>query len=697
MLEENKKQVWRELKQSKRSLRECALRLCAFDKCSGKDSIFFARMQALLRITVSPSRKHSCALQSNSRSNSQNLFRQRRFAVALTKDFTKFAVRLAVARTTSRPFSSRAMLLTLSIRHFTLIESLDLEFSRGLNIITGETGAGKSIIVDALLLLFGERGSAEYVRKGAPKAVIEGTFSLRGNAAVPAFLQEHEFDFDPAAETLLLRREINERGTSRSFVNDTPATVNMTRELGNLLVDFHGQHEHQSLLKPDFHVNFIDNFDDLQNALRSYQTIFQRLKASVQELSGLSAKEISLREQAEFRNFQLQELEQLNPTPNEEHELESELSIRENAERLHDLSYQLSALLDGEDDSVRDRLNSARKLLEELAGIDKTFSEFQSEMQAAIVSVGEIAKFAQRYRDDIEFEPERLEEIRHRLQQISRLRRKYGSMEALFEKWEEFKRERLLTDNFEEEIARLHEQIATERINLGAAGTTLTDKRKAVAGRIEKTIVGALQTLGMPHIRFAVRFDRFHLPSTGANDLYARVETAKAGAASPAGFADSAEFTDFAAFGNGLDEVEFLIAANPGEELKPLARIASGGEISRVMLALKQALAESDRLPMMVFDEIDTGISGRIAQKVGKAMKDLARIPQILAITHQPQIAAFADAHVLVEKLQTKTETRINARVLTEEEHIREVARLLSGEHITDAALQSARELVLGK
>jgi DNA repair protein RecN (Recombination protein N) len=577
------------------------------------------------------------------------------------------------------------MLQHLSIRNFTLIESLDLDFSRGLNIITGETGAGKSIIVDALLLLFGERGSAEYVRKGAPKAVLEGTFSIRGNAFVPAFLQEHEFDVE--GEELLLRREISDKGTSRSFINDTPATVNITRELGNLLVDFHGQHEHQSLLRADFHVNFIDNFDDLRATLATYQQTFQQLKSHVQALAGLSAKEISLREQAEFRSFQLQELEQVAPKPNEEAELEAEISIRENAERLHELTYQLTSLLYDNDDSVRDRMAAARKVLDELTDIDASFKEYQSEMQSAIASIDEISKAAKRYHDGIEFEPERLEELRHRLQQLSRLRRKYGSMEELFKKWEDFKREQALTDNFEEEIGRLKNGIAAERITLGLHGDALTHKRKAVAARIEKTIVSALQNLGMPHIRFAVRFDRFHLPSAGEGELYASVDdnNGKQGR------------ENYAAFAGGLDEVEFLIAANPGEELKPLARIASGGEVSRVMLALKQALAESDRLPMMVFDEIDTGISGRIAQKVGKAMKDLARYPQILAITHQPQIAAFADAHVLVEKKQTKTETRITARVLTEDEHIQEVARLLSGEEVTDAALQSARELVLAK
>jgi len=570
------------------------------------------------------------------------------------------------------------MLQSLSIRNFTLIESLDLTFSRGLNIITGETGAGKSIIVDALLLLFGERGSAEYVRKGAQKAIIEGTFSIRGNDAVPAFLQDHEFDVD--GDNLILRREVSDKGTSRSFINDTPATLTITRELGNLLVDFHGQHEHQSLLKAEAHVNFLDNFEGLHDVLKQYHDCFGRLKRSIHSLSELKTREQSLHEQAEFRRFQLQELEQVQPQRDEEKTLEEELAIRENAEQLYDLSHQLSTLLYDSDDSVRDRLAAARKVINELAAIDKQFAEYKTELQSAIVTVEEIAKFTQSYRDDIEFDPARLEEIRYRLQQLSRLRRKYGSVEELFRKWEELQHEQSLTDNFDEEIQRVAAEIAEQRCVLGTIGESLSQKRQTVARRVEAIIVASLQNLGMPHIRFAVRFDRFRQPTASATELVAQV---------------GEEF--FAAFPNGLDEVEFLIAANPGEELKPLAKIASGGEISRVMLALKQALAESDKLPMMVFDEIDTGISGRIAQKVGKTMKELARQPQILSITHQPQIAAFADAHILVEKRQSATETRIGARVLTHDEHIHEVARLLSGEEITDAALQSARELAEGK
>lgn len=567
------------------------------------------------------------------------------------------------------------MLQRLTIRHFTLIEELDLELGRGLNIITGETGAGKSIIVDALLLLFGERGSAEYVRKGAPKAVIEGNFVITGNKYIQPLLEEHEIEHD--GEGLLLRREISEKGTSRSFINDSPVAVGVMREVGAQLVDFHGQHEHQSLLRAEAHVNFIDNFEGVLPRLEAYQEHFATLRRQIQERTELASRELALRQQAEFRRFQLEEIEQVNPQRDEEESLEQELALRENAEQLHDLTYRLTTLLYDDDDSVRDRLAAAKNLLDELAEIDKEFAEYRSECQSAIAVVGEIAKFAHNYRENIEFQPERLEQIRYRLQQLSRLRKKYGGSSELFAKWDELKKDAELTENFEAAEERLTRSIEETRERLAKTAQVLSEQRKKVAAKIEKTIIATLQNLGMPHIRFAVNFSREVAVGISPDAVYVTLDGERV-----------------VAYPNGAEKVEFLIAANPGEELKPMARIASGGEISRVMLSLKAALAESDRLPMMVFDEIDTGISGRIAQKVGKTMKELSKHPQIIAITHQPQIAALADTHIMVEKRQTATTTRISAVVLTEEERIYEVARLLSGEEITNAALESAKELV---
>ena len=570
------------------------------------------------------------------------------------------------------------MLHRLTIRNFTLIEELDLEFGRGLNIITGETGAGKSILVDALLLLFGERGSAEYVRKGAPKAVIEGVFQIAGNAFIGEALARQDIESD--GEELILRREISEKGASRSFINDSPVPVGTMREIGAQLVDFHGQHEHQSLLRPEAHVTFIDNFEGVAPALTRYQALYAETRNLLQERAELAAREQRLREQAEFRRFQLEEIELINPQADEEEALEQELALRENAERLHELAHRLSAALYDDDDSARDRLAAAKTVLEELSGIDKEFTEYASECQSALAIVGEIAKFAQTYRDSIEFQPERLDEIRYRLQQLSRLRKKYGSWNDVFQKRAELKSDAEATEHMETRRAELEERIARGKEELSAAAVELSKKRKEVAAGIEKTIIATLQNLGMPHIRFAVSFSR----EVAVEDL---VSDARA-------LSVVFDGDRVAAYPNGAEKVEFLIAANPGEDLKPMARIASGGEISRVMLALKAALAESERLPLMVFDEIDVGISGRISQKVGKTMKELSKRPQIIAITHQPQIAALADTHIMVEKRQTSTSSRITAVALSEDERVYEVARLLSGEHITNAALESAKELV---
>jgi DNA repair protein RecN (Recombination protein N) len=566
------------------------------------------------------------------------------------------------------------MLCHLFIQDFTLITSLHLDFGKGLNIITGETGAGKSIIVDALLLLFGERGSADYVRKGAQKAIIEGTFRLNlRNQEIYNFLQT--YDFDPA-EDLIMRREISEKGSSRSFINDTPATLSLTRELGNLLVDLHGQHEHQSLLRADQHIMFVDALGVSASLLQDYTRSYQTLQTAIEQLEHLLTQKRTLREQEEFKRFQLKEIEDIDPCENEDDEIRTELRIRESAERLSELTGGLYALLYDEEDSLRERAKRARRALDEVASIDTSFADLAEEFRSVIVTIDEVAGAISDYRDNIDFDAERLEQLRYRLQQLTRLRKKFGSMEEVMAKRAELERELDLVDNVDVEIEKLRTESAQSRTALARFGSALTAERTTIARSAEKKVMATLKHLGMEKTRFAVEMTT----APAGNDDAMAIRTA--------------DNTVLHAYSHGFDKVEFMIAANPGEPLKPLVRIASGGEISRVMLALKTALAsEPDKLPMMVFDEIDTGISGRIAQKAGQIMKELSGFHQIIVITHLPQIAALADWHIVVEKYQSDSTTSITAHSLTAEEHINEVARLLSGETITPAALQSAREL----
>lgn len=564
------------------------------------------------------------------------------------------------------------MLKVLTIQNFALIEALELQFSPGLNIITGETGAGKSIIVDALMMVLGERASSNMIRHQAEKAVIEGVFSTEGNSGVGQWLQQN--NYESFGKEIIVRRELMLKGTSRCFVNDSPASVSIVKELGDLLVDFHGQHDHQSLLRPETHLQQIDIAGGTENIRREYEKAYEHLTSLRHELDSLLRRETTLRQQQDYQQFQLDEIESVSPAIDEEDALTAELAIIENSEYLHQTTKEIYSILYDDENSLRDRYVKVRNLLGELQGIDKSFGEFYEECQSAIVITQEIAKFAQNYNSRIEFQPERLDVIRERLGLLQRLRKKYGTMEAVFLEWEKLKAELSLVENFEREIARYREEIAKAEIALGGHALRLSVKRKEIAVKVEKSIVSTLKTLGILNAVFKVVMKQ---NEASGNDVKACI--------------DNKYFT---AYPDGIDRAEFYISTNIGEEPKPLAKVASGGEISRVMLALKSILAKQDRLPMLVFDEIDTGISGRISQKVGIAMKNLASFHQIIAITHQPQIAALADAHLSVVKIESDGRSKVTASFLPIEKRIREIAKLLSGEKITEASLESARELM---
>ncbi len=566
------------------------------------------------------------------------------------------------------------MLKHLAIQQFALIDQLELDFGAGLNIITGETGAGKSIIVDALSLLLGERASATVVRSGAKKAVIEGIFDIRGNRTIEQFLERHEFDLLQEG-LLLLRREIYTNGLSRAFVNDTPAKVATLKELGNYLVDFHGQHEHQSLLRVPVQQKLLDNVGGLEGIVEQYQQALQQLKAAVAEYESLQQREQQLRQEEAFNRFRLEEIEHIDPQPGEEEALERELSVLENAEFIIDALHQLSTLLYEGEAAIRDQLIQVRSLVEQLQQIDGVFDPYRADVQSAIVMVEEFARFVQRYESEIEFDPQRIEHIRQRLSQLRSLIRKYGSLEQVLAAKAQLQRELELAENFEEALRQLQQQIAERQRQVGKIALKLSHRRRKVAAEVEKQVEQLLQHLGIAHPTFRIQILQHPLDCTAEMVVAATDEGC------------------YRCFERGIDSVEFFISTNVGEKPKPLVEVASGGEISRIMLALKTILAKSDRLPMLVFDEIDVGISGRIAQKVGKALKNLSRYHQIIAITHLPQIAALADEHIVVQKQVVGQRTVVTARSLPPKERLYEVARLMGGEEITDALLESARQL----
>lgn len=561
------------------------------------------------------------------------------------------------------------MLRSLYIRDYALIEELEVEFDNGLNIITGETGAGKSILLGALKLILGERASTEAIRTGAKKAVVEGIFDNTSSKRINKLLEANQLE---PAEQIILRREIT-GSQSRAFVNDSPATLQVIREVASNLIDLHGQHEHQMLLRTETHLEMLDNFGGLEGIVERYKKQYDHVAGLIKERDTLKAREQELRQQKELFGFQIEEIDNISPEEDEEDALESERKILEHAERLFEVSEKLYGVLYESEDAVSDQLVLVRNDLQDLARVDSTLEGSAKEAESAHIIVSELAKFLQDYNARIEFNPDRLESIRERLGELEHLKRRYGgSLSAVIAYRKDIGQKFELANDFEGKLGELKETIEAAQAKLSDLAARLSKKRRDIAGRIEKSIVKELAQLGMPDSRFQVRFDQ-------QEDVNGWIAT---------------EHGRCAAFGHGMDIIEFFISTNPGEDLRPLARVASGGEISRIMLALKTILAKSERLPILVFDEIDAGISGPVARKVGESMRDLAQYHQIVAITHLPQIAALGHVHFRVAKNVTDGRTRTQINRLSEDEQMAQVATLISGTEVTDAALESARELM---
>ena len=564
------------------------------------------------------------------------------------------------------------MLKTLHIKDYALLERVDVEFGSGLNIITGETGAGKTILIDALSLLLGERASIEVVRKGTNKSIVEGIFNVKGNKKVESLLKENEIDF--SAE-LIIRREISFKGSNRCFVNDTPVQLSFVKDLGDILVDLHGQHEHQSLLRTETHIEYLDSCGDTEDLLRTYKWLYKSLNNLSDELKELKEKEASLTEKKDLYEFQIKEIDAVSPEMGEEDTLENQLVVLENSERLQLLTSELYQALYETEGSVYDSLMKMRNEINELVKIDKSFNETNKEYESAVVIINEIANSLRNYSNNIEFDLEKLEATRERLGAISLLKKKYGgSLKAVLEHRKKIGDEFTIAENYTGKITELEYKIKTVRENCGAAAEKLSLKRKETTKKITKDIVELLKQVGIPNSKFEVEI--LNTPADDSDDFI--LVKGK-----PYKFNSS-----------GYDNVQFFISTNLGEDVKPLTKVASGGEISRVMLALKTILAKTDKLPLLIFDEIDTGVSGHIAQKVGQTLKLLAFLHQVIAITHLPQISALADQHYAVEKVEANKRVISRIRKLNNTERIKEIAKLMSGENITEASIKGAKELM---
>lgn len=568
------------------------------------------------------------------------------------------------------------MLKSLQIRDYALIEKVFVEFGKGLNIITGETGAGKSILIDAMGLLLGERASTEVVRKGAQKSIVEAVFDVDKDDKVRQILESVEVEHQ---SELILRREISLKGSNRCFINDTPVSLSTVKDVGNLLVDLHGQHEHQSLLRTETHIEMLDDFGRFQDDLNNYLEHYRNLSHLQNELKSLREKEELLREKKELYSFQIKEIDRVSPEAGEEEKLSEELIILENAEKLMESTSGLYTELYESENAVYDILVRIKNELSSLSSIDKTFQEIEGECHSAITLVNDIAEFVRSYRTRIDVEPQRLETVRERLGAFSMIKKKYGgSIDKVLEYRQKIGNEYELAENFTDSMEKLQQRITEEQKLCGTLAKLLSEKRAETAKQIEKDVIEALKYLGMPDSVFVISIRQIHAEQNSTAFIISEGQHFK--------------YNHY-----GFDEVEFFISTNAGEDPKPLVKVASGGEISRIMLALKTILAKNDRLPLLIFDEIDTGVSGRIAQKVGHTLKSLAAFHQIISITHLPQIAGLADHHFMVEKKNVEGRVVSSISYLDNEGRVREVAKLMSGEEITDASLKGARELMGGR
>lgn len=561
------------------------------------------------------------------------------------------------------------MIKSLYIKDFALIDELDVQFKAGLNVLTGQTGAGKSIIIGALHMILGERADTDVIRKGADKAISEASIFVGKNDYLKTLLEEQSVDY---REELILRREIRENG-SRAFINDTPVNISVLKQVGDQLVDLHGQYDHQLLLKEEHHQGVIDQFDTIEPVLEAYQKEYRAMQDLQKQLRDLKKKERELKDKTELYQFQVKELESAELDQHEEDELEAEMNLLDNAEDLDQKAAAITEVGNGDDVSLMEMLNTIKLNLEDMARIEPEFETYLQEVTTARISIQETIQFAERYRDGIEFNPQRLEKLRQRQSELNRLQKKYQrSIPDLIAYLNEIKAELNVAENFDLEIERIEKKIQDQAKILKEKAVGLHKERESIGEHLSDDIVQSLKNLGIQHGQFKVNV-AWRFSESGWIDI---------------------EGENVACDEDGCDDVRFFISTNKGEDPKPLAAIASGGEVSRVMLSLKSILAREQKLPVMIFDEIDTGISGEISEKVGRVMRKLSEMCQIVAITHQPQIASQAHKHYKVQKVEEDERTVTKILPLSDEEHIREVASLMSGEQITESALTSARELI---
>lgn len=550
------------------------------------------------------------------------------------------------------------MLKQLYIKNFTLIDELDIQLHPGFSVITGETGAGKSIILGAIGLLLGNRADTKAIKAGCDRCTIEAHFDL-SRYDMQNFFTEHDIDYD--AEDTIIRRELTAAGKSRAFINDTPVALSLMRELGESLVDIHSQHQNLLLQKEDFQLNVVDIIAQDNKLLGDYRATYNQYRQAQQRLAKMEEEIARSRENEEFLRFQFKELDHAQLVEGEQESLEQEAETLTHAEDIKTALYEADNTLTNEDGSILERLKSTCQQLASIKEVYPAIAEAAERLDSSYIELKDIAQEIGSNVDRVDFEPARLDEINSRLDTIYSLQQKFHvqDISGLIEIRDNIKQQLDHIGNSDEELAALQQEAEHWLSKAGQAAKKLTELRTKTAKKIETEMQKRLVPLGIPNVRFEISFTAKPLSPDGA------------------------------------DKVNFLFSANKSTPLQPVSQVASGGEIARVMLSLKAMISGAVKLPTIIFDEIDTGVSGKIAEKMAQIMAEMGELDrQVISITHLPQIAAMGRHHYKVLKEETPQGTRSHMTELTEEQRVSEIAQMLSGSDITEAALANAQELL---
>lgn len=550
------------------------------------------------------------------------------------------------------------MLRSLYIQNYALIEKLDISFGAGFSVITGETGAGKSIILGAIGLLLGQRAEVKAIRQGASKCVIEARFDISAYGMEP-FFEENELEYE---EECILRREVYASGKSRAFINDTPVSLVQMKELGEQFIDVHSQHQNLLLNKEGFQLNVLDILSHNDEQLSAYQSLYREWKQAQQDLADLIARAEQNKADEDYIRFQLEQLEEANLSAGEQEELEQETDTLSHAEEIKAGLFRVGQLLTSDEGGL---LAALKESLNTMLGLQKVYSpatELAERLESTYIELKDVSQEVSSQEEDVEFNPERLEEVNDRLNLIYTLQQKHRvtTVEELLALTEEYAAKLAAITSYDERIGELTILCDTLYNKVKKQAAVLTKARTSAAREVEKQMASRLIPLGMPNVRFQVEMGMRKEPGV-----------------------------------HGEDTVNFLFSANKNGALQSISSVASGGEIARVMLSIKAMIAGAVKLPTIVFDEIDTGVSGEIADRMADIMQEMGEQDrQVISITHLPQIAARGCAHYKVYKQDNETETNSHIRSLADEERVEEIAHMLSGATLTEAALNNAKALL---